>query len=377
MSDRSTTNAQGVRASLVPGLEPPRPIASETGRAVRPSSIIAMLVSHWPVVILTGLFASAVVVAILFLSPRKYEASVTVAPIGNARQLNLPGGLAGSLLGAAMGGGLQATPIFVARLARLTGVLSDVALTPIPGDTSHVIVERLLGAPLKAIPPYKYSKEIDKVLKSTVDRESGTVTLEIVHRDSALARITIDALVAEVRRSYARTNKAQASQLRDAQVTRVDSASQQLRQAQAAVVAFTSSNRVVAPYSSQWIQGQRLQNNLQVAQSVYTAAVSDLQAAQGKELENAPALVILDSVPAFLPPHGRGTLAKGIIALLFGSALAIAFLIVREAATNASRYGDAGAQQIIYAVSRLPIIRGPVFRWFIRQNRATANQAAD
>ena len=375
MTDRLSTSIPGARPPLSPGLEPPRSSVRDESPAIRPSGIVAMLVEHWPAIVIAGLVGTAAVVAVLLTSARKYDAAVTVAPISTSRQLNLPGGLAGSLLGAATVGGLQATPIFVARLARLNSVLTDVALTRVPGDTAHVVIERLLDKPLASIKPHSYAREIDRVMLSAIDRESGTVTLQFELTDSALARVAVDALVSSVRRTYMRTNKSQASELREAQLTRVDSANRQLRQAQAAVVNFTASNRVVAPYSSLWVEGQRLQGNLQVAQSVYTAAVSDLQAAAGKELEDAPALVILDSVPSFLPPRGRGTVSKGIIAFVFGVVLAIGFLIVREAATNASRYGDPDVQRLLHAISRLPLVGGPFFRWFIRQRRTITQHA--
>jgi uncharacterized protein involved in exopolysaccharide biosynthesis len=322
----------------------------------------------------TALVCGLAVVGYLLTRPRKFEAAVTVAPIPNSKQLNLPAGLAGSLLGAATNTGLQATPIFVARLARLTSVLNAVALTRVPGDSTHFIIERVVDQPLAEIRPHMYATEIDKVLLTTVDRESGTVTLRVVLPDSALARTTVNTLVAAVRRTFARTNKSQGSELREAQVTRVDSASRQLKQAQAALVDFNSSNRVVQPFSAVWVEGQRLQSNVQVAQSVYTAAVSDLQSAQGKELEDAPALVILDSVPAFLPPRSRGTVSFGIIALCFGAILGFAFVVVREAAANATRHGDAEAQRLLRAISRLPVVRGPVFRWFVREPQAAPDK---
>lgn len=366
MTDLTSLPAHDGRPSLTPGLQPPS-VQRGDDQPVRVSSIAAIVVEHWLTVACAGLVFAAATIALLLTTSRKFEASVTVAPISTSRQLNLPGGLAGSLLGTSMSSGLQATPVFVARLARLGSVLSDVALTRVPGDTSEVIVERVLHERLSEIPPHTYARAIDRVLFSSVDRESGTVTFQIVLPDSALARVAVEALIGAVRRTFTRTNKSQAAELREAQLTRVDSTRRMLQQAQAAVVAFSASNRSVPPYSQLWIEEQRLAGNLQIAQSTYAAAVADLSSAAGRELEDTPALVVLDSVPANLPPRGRNTVIKALLAGVFGALLALAFVITREAAVNAAYGGASDAHRLLTALSRLPVVGGPVFRWFIRQ----------
>jgi hypothetical protein len=239
-------------------------------RRINASVVSAIVADHILAILGLAFLIAAGTVAWVMHSPRKFTASVTVAPVGNARQLNIPSSIAGSLLGS-MNSGIQATPVFVARLARLRNVLDAVARRTVPGR-QQTIIEGVMRRPLAEIDAYKFPVELDKQLQTTIDRESGTVTFAAALADSALARAIVNALVDGVSATYTRAMKSQAGALVEAQAARVDSAAKRVRQAGSAVVNFGSANRVVATTSPLWVEQQRLQENLNIAQSVYTQA---------------------------------------------------------------------------------------------------------
>lgn len=333
-------------------------------RKIRASAILAILTDHYLGILTFAFLCGALAVGLVMRTPRKYTAAVTVAPVGNARQLNLPTSLAGSLLGAT-NTGIQATPVFVARLARLQGVLDEVARQPVP-ERRQTVIEGVMQQPLAKIPPHRYAQELDKRLQTTIDRESGTVTFAAALADSALARVIVDDLVESVRRAYTRAMKSQAGALVDAQTARVDSAAKRMRDAEAAIVAFGSANRMVPPTSPAWIDQQRLQNNVAIAQSIYTQAITELENARGKEIEDAPALVVLDPVPEALTPRGRGTVLIGLATFILALVFAMAFVLVREAAANVYMSADRDVVHLVSSLERVPVIGKRGVRWFLR-----------
>jgi hypothetical protein len=333
-------------------------------RKIRASAILAIVTDHYLGILTFAIVCGAATVGLVMSAPRKFAASITVAPVGNARQLNLPTSLAGSLLGAT-NTGIQATPVFVARLARLQGVLDEVARRPVP-ERRQTVIEGVLRRPLAEIPPHRYAQELDKQLQTTVDRESGTVTFVAALADSSLARTIVNDLVESVSRAYTRAMKAQAGALVDAQTARVDSAAKRMREAESAIVNFGSANRMVPPTSPLWVDQQRLQNNVTIAQTVYTQAITELENARGKAIEDAPALVVLDPVPEALPPRSRGTVFIGLSAFVLAIVVAMAFVLVREAAVNVYATADRDMIHLVSSLERLPVIGKRGVRWFLR-----------
>jgi len=333
-------------------------------RKIHTSVVMAIISDHYLAIVGLALLCATGAVAALMSLPRKFTASVTVAPVGNARQLNIPTSIAGSLLGS-MNAGIQATPVFVARLARLHGVLDEVARRQIPGR-QQTIIEGVMRRPLREIPAFRYSLELDKQLQTTIDRESGTVTISAALADSGLARVMVNALVEGVSKSYTLAMKSQAGALVDAQAARVDSAAKRVRQAGSALVNFASANRVVTTTSPLWVEQQRLQENVTIAQSVYTQAITELENARGRAIEDAPALVVLDPVPVALPPRGRGTVFIGLATFVLAALVVTALVLVREAAANVYASGDRDVLRLVSSLQRLPLIGKRGVRWFVR-----------
>jgi hypothetical protein len=333
-------------------------------RKIRVSAILAIITDHYLGILVFAFLWGALVVGMVMRTPRKFAASVTVAPVGTARQLNLPSSIAGSLLGAA-NAGIQATPVFVARLAHLQGVLDEVARRPIP-ERRQLVIEGVTNQRLADIPPHKYAPEIEKRLQTSIDRESGTVTIVAALADSGLARVIVNDLVESVRRAYTRAMKSQAGALVEAQTARVDSAAKRMRDAEAALVSFGSANRMVPQTSPLWVEQQRLQNNVVIAQTIYTQAITELENARGKAIEDAPALVVLDPVPDALTPRGRGTVFIGLATFVLAFIIATAFVLVREAAANVYSSADNDMVHLVSSLERLPLIGKRGVRWFLR-----------
>jgi hypothetical protein len=281
--------------------------------------------------IAVAVLAAAVVTAALVLSQRRrFAAEAVLAAVTGRTGLSPNAGLAASLLGANAMVGLQATPAFLVRMARLDGVLTPVGLRITDSATGERVVDRLAEARPRGVPLDRVAPRMRGAVSTTYDTQSGLITVRVAHADSALARLVVGDVIGQMSALFLRASRAQASQLRRAQAERVDSAARRLREAEAAILVFTRAHRVVSPYSEASLEEQRLQRAVTLAQTVYSQAVSDAEAAAAKELEETPALVVVDPPAAALPPVSRGLLTKVILAAAAAGLAAAAVLLLRE-----------------------------------------------
>jgi hypothetical protein len=160
----------------------------------------------------------------------------------------------------------------------------------------------------------------------TSSRETGFVTASVRARDSGAVRAFLAAVVAEAQAVFTSVAQAQARQLRLAQGLRADSASAELSRAEEALAAFDLRNRAVPPRSLLALQRNRLERAVADASRVWEQVTTDLQSAQARELERAPALAVVEGLPSALAPIPRRPLARGLLAGL-GAALALLLVL--------------------------------------------------
>ena len=124
----------------------------------------------------------------------------------------------------------------------------------------------------------------------------------------------------------------------------MDSAASQLRHAEEQLVRFLTANRVISRYSAASVEAGRRERDVSLAQSLYSQAVTDREAAIGKELEQTPAVVVLDPVPRQLEPGVRGTVVKSGLAGAAGFVLFALWLLIRDAGRSAADEAAYGAR---------------------------------
>lgn len=244
----------------------------------------------------TAVIVAGAVGLVRYLMPRKFSAEVTLASIGPNR--SGLGALSGSLglLGAAQGG-ITASPAMVRSLLQSRRVAEDVA-TQVYG---HVLSERDLN-------------EFRRLINADVNRETGLIQVTLAHRDSALARAACLALITEVTAAFTEISRAQGREQRGALESRVDSAARQLSRAEQSLQAFMASNRIVGSFSERALEQSRRQRTMQMAQGVYQQAVTERDAAIAHELDEAPAVVVVDPLPNRLPLAPQHTVVLAALA---------------------------------------------------------------
>jgi len=283
-----------------------------------PARVSAPLAIAGLAALLSGLLAAGIAA----LLPVKYQAVVVLSTV----QSNRAQGLASQLLGAAANGSLQATPALVVRLTQLQSVLLPVAAART--KSGELLIEALSGKVAARLSTARTLKEMRRAVTSSYDRETGLVTLQVVHKDSALARQFVGLTVEHVRRVFVDASRAQGRQMRVAMEARVDSANSQLRHSEQRLSSFLSANRALAAYASAQAQRQQLDRDITLSQTIYQTVVTDREQAIAKELEDAPAVVVLDPLPPSLPTAPRGMAAYFVFGALLGGTLAGAWLFL-------------------------------------------------
>ena len=319
-------------------------------------SLLAPLLRRWRVLTVLVILAWAIAIAITLLSPRKFEAVASLATVNTRGTLGGNLGLAASVLGTQAQGGVQATPGFVVRLARLTGVLQAVAETPVVAGKRERVIDRLMEGRAHQAPAAARYRRMQDLVSANLDPQTGLVTLRVAHQDSALARLVVRRAIEEVSRTYVRAARAQASEIRAAQALRVDSAARQLRRAEEAYADFLRGNRVVAQFSDLFVEQQRLQRAVSVSSQVYQQAITDREAAVAKELDATPAVVVVDAPPAELPTQPRMLVLRVLVATVLALTLGALVVLVGHAFSLRVRRGERAALELVDALAAVPVV---------------------
>lgn len=291
-------------------------------------SLYRPFLRRWRLVATLVALSCAAALALIFVPRREYRSQLVLAAVPNARTASIAGGIS-SLLGNAQMGGVQSTPYFITRLLMLRGVLREVAESPVGANGGRgTVIERVLGRPASQIRPAEIEPAMRNLVSTEVDKQTGLVTLSVTHADSALTRHVAEQLVAAAGRTFVKVLRSQACEQRESGEAKVDSARRQLQRAEARLQEFQSTHRVYASYSNAAVERQRIDRELASAQTAYSAAVEDRQSAIARELEESPAVVVVDPIPADLSPQPRQAVLKLVLAIALGVVAATVVLVL-------------------------------------------------
>lgn len=270
--------------------------------------------------------AAAVVIA---RGEDTYVAPVVMTTVSAPRS-GLPLSGAASLLAGGLGlnaGGLTSTPAVVSYLLTSRSVLDTAARHDLRG---RWLAEAVTGRELRAERPEAVVRALRKPIRVTHSKETGFISMQVESRDSAAARALADRVVELTQRTFIELQQSQARQLRAAQARRLDSARRVLRTAEDRVLGFELRNRVIPPNTRLSYEHERLDRARSHAQQSYEAAMTDNQAALARELENVPAVVLVEGLPAALPIKERETMLRALLVGLVVGAVGFLGLLVWE-----------------------------------------------
>ncbi len=313
---------------------------------------------------LAGLVCGLIAGAIIYATPRKYIASITLSTISAPpKSISIGGGLGSLLSGASMGGGGGgANPALIVRISGEYGVLYRVAHSPMYDGGKEVIIDRLRSTRRGSLPDNMIVKEMRKIAHAGFDKSSGVIVVSAQSKDTALARAITLRLVEETSTTFVALSHAQGTEMRKAMDRRVDSAKRQLFTAEEMQRQFLEGNRASASFSLASLEGKRLSQAVDLARDVYKQAVGDREGAVAKELEATPAVVVVDEIPAVIPPEPRYLAFKALGTAILGSVIFGLLLLIRESTRRAANSGDSDAIRLAESARQVRIL-GPLLGW--------------
>jgi uncharacterized protein involved in exopolysaccharide biosynthesis len=232
-------------------------------------------------------------------------------------------------------------------------VLGGVGLSVAPGSSQRV-VDRLLGERYESDDAESVSRQLNKLMTVSANKETGTITLSVSHKDSALARIVAARVVDSASHIFVRTSRAQAQQLRVAQEARVANAASQLAVAEDRLREFNFSNRATPSFSISGTERDRLTRQIRFAEQVYTQAMTERDAAYGRELEATPTVVVQDPLPAKLPKVRKRIIIKTGIAAVVSFALFALTALIADMIRRRLDQRDTESERFRGALGALP-----------------------
>jgi uncharacterized protein involved in exopolysaccharide biosynthesis len=307
-----------------------------------------------------AIVAGAVLIALAVggyaaLKPRKYKAELTITPVVNNKSTSALGGIA-ALAGASLNTGYQLTPARMVELLKSRKVLAGVGMSRVgPGD--ETVIDRFFGEKYTRNDQEEVERQLERILTVGTNKETGTISVSVQHKDSALARIIASRIVDSASQIFIKTSKAQAQQLREAQEGRVEVARQQLASAKERLREFNFANRAAPSYSSASVERERLNGEVNLAEQVYTQAATDRESAYARELEATPTVVIQDPLPPNLPKVRKRIIMKTAIAGIVSFGVLCLLVIIADFIKRRLDSSDSESDRFRRAVSTIPGVK--------------------
>ena len=304
--------------------------------------------------IILGVFLiSAMVGGWAFAQPRKYKAELSLSPVVSNRSSPALGGIA-ALAGATLNTGYQLTPARMVELLKSRAVLSGVGFSRATSGSSQRVIDRMMDEPYELNDAEDIAKRITRLLTIDANKETGTITLAVAHRDSALARIIAQRVVDSASQIFVRTSRAQAQQLRLAQEARVANAGTQLATAENRLREFNFGNRATPAFSVPGTERERLIREIRFAEQSYTQAMTEREVAFARELEATPTVIVQDPLPALLPKVRKRVIVKTVIAAVASFVALCLFTLIGDMVRRRLNKRDAESDRFRSAVATLP-----------------------
>ncbi len=307
------------------------------------------------IILLTILFA-LITGAAAAVMPRKYKAELALTPVVNNKSSTALGGIA-ALAGATLNTGYQLTPARMVELLKSRTVLAGVGKSRVTVNRDETVIDRFLGEKYTRNDEEEIAKHLSRLLSVITNKETGTITVSVEYKDSALARVIASRVVDSASQIFVRTSKAQAQQLRVAQEGRVEAALNQLERSEQRLRDFNFSNRVAPNFSIVSMEREKLMREKDLADQVYTQAASDRESAYARELEATPTVVVQDPLPPVLPKVRKRIVMKTVIAGLVSFVLICFGVLLMDVTKRRLARSDSESDRFRQAMSTLPHIR--------------------
>jgi len=324
---------------------------------------ISDLLERWKLVLgIPTVCVAAAAVWVLFQTPTYRSISRFI--VDSETQARTGGGLAGLALqfGIPLSSGGQ-SPAFFADLATSSEVLLAVAAAryPVPGSMPPSVTAL---RDIYHLSPLETSKGEDAALRrlrgdvgTTVDQETGIVTLRVDAPDPGLAAAIADTLLNALNRFNLERRQLRSRALRQFLESRLGEAARDLASAEDSLRLFRQRNRAFAQSPELQLQDQRLQRDVELRQSLYVSLANSYEQARMEEFRDTPSLTVVDPPR---PPYGKMRPRRRLVVLgaaLLGLAASLGVVLLGRAVGVVGPAELRAWDEVKAAARRLPRMR--------------------
>ncbi len=280
-----------------------------------------------------GLAGSLVGVIYGLVTPRVYVSTATFIPQSSDNAMS---GLelAASQFGIRVptAGGMWGSPVYV-ELLRSRMLLEPIGLDTLAvpeQDGRRIAVMDLFDVPELPLPERteRTVAALRKAITADEEKKLSGVRLTITTEWPSVSLTLADRLVSAVNQFNLSTRKSQATAERQFAETQASEAERALRESEDRLQAFLQRNRSIDGSPELRFAQDRLQRDITLRQSVFTALTQKREEARIKEVRDTPVLTILETPRLAATGQSRRLVVKavfgGFVALLIGMAIAFA-----------------------------------------------------
>lgn len=324
---------------------------------------------RWSIVLLP-LIAFAVTVGLSLQRDRTYTSTAAFVP-----QAAEPSsaGLAG--VAAQFGIALPATraaesPAFYADLLQSREILGAAVLTNYDSaaGTHHGsgnLVERFSVAERRS-PAVRHDaavRALREAMQVNVSRETGVLRLSVRTESPRLSMAIVERLLELVNEFNLHRRQSQAGAERRFGEERVRAAQGELLAAEDRLQRFLQRNRQFRNSPELQFEHDRLERDVMMRQQVYTALAQAYEQARIEEVRNIPVITVIERPAAASTPDPRGTVVKGLLALLLGGMLAVLLAFARDFVRRGRRDDNAHGEFDRLRAEAIADLRHPLDRF--------------
>ncbi len=307
------------------------------------------LVRHWRTVLLWPTLFAVAAAAVSLLMPPGYTATATFTPVASA-SLSIPSGLAGlaglagqlGLPGASAGA--STSPDYFAEVLHSREILSKMLLDAFPdprfgADSALRPLIDIMDVKGKTAQARLEEgiRKLDRQVRTSVDHQTGIVTLQVRLRWAKLVAALANQMVQELNRFNLERRQSQSRAQRQFTEQRLSGAESELHSAEQAQLQFLEANRRYSESPLLAFQAARLERAVQLKQEVYITLSKAYEEARIAEVRDTPVLTVIDAAET---PYRRSAPRRTLIvvvAVMLGAVVGLAAAYVRELRENLGR----------------------------------------
>ena len=190
-------------------------------------------------------------------------------------------------------------------------------------------------------------KALRGAVSTDVSFQTGIVQAAVSTENPKLSEAILSRLIALTQDFDLNKRRTQASARRQFAEGQLREARADLTQAQNALEAFVSSNRLFQSSPRQILEQEKLAQEVLLRQTVYAAISQAYEQARMDEVRNTPVITVLETPEGTAAPQSRGTIGRTFTGLVLGLLAALFVALLRESARSARNARDADFEEFL------------------------------